>query len=158
ALLSEPASLIQVWQLPRKERLLSELARCGHVAFHPDGRGCLWCPKGGGLRVWDLVKRRTLRELPLSIEPYEICVDSPGKRVAINNTKAPLVQILDVETGKELARCTGQVGLSSLSWSADDRLLASADDDGRVYVWDVAKGQLVSVLQGHTNKAIHCRF
>jgi WD40 repeat protein len=40
-----------------------------------------------------------------------------------------------------------------MSWSADGQLLAvgSRADDRRIYVWNVRRGELSSILQGHTN-------
>ena len=51
-----------------------------------------------------------------------------------------------------------QVGRTSMSWSGDGRLLAVGHTDGRVFVWDVERGRLASVLQGHTSVVVSCQF
>jgi len=38
--------------------------------------------------------------------------------------------------------------------SADARLLASVGSDGTVRLWEMATGQLVTTLQGHTGAAL----
>ena len=45
-----------------------------------------------------------------------------------------------------------------MSWSRDGRLLAVGHQDGRVFVWDVERGRLASVLEGHTSNVVYCQF
>src|SRR5262249_48815841 len=68
------------------------------------------------------------------------------------------VQIRHLDTGQTLACWTDQVGDRSMSWSQDGRLLAIGHSDGRVFVWDVVRGRLASILQGHTNRVVLCQF
>jgi WD40 repeat protein len=154
--------LLQVWRLGNKEPVFSQpvCSREGRT-FHPDGRRLLFCPAAGGLAIWDLDAGREVKRLPLSLTPYAVCLASDGRRVAVNNRPefgAPLVKLLDLETGQELASWKSQVGNTAMAWSADGQLLAIGHDDGQVYVWDVPRGRLASVLQGHTARVIDCHF
>jgi serine/threonine protein kinase/WD40 repeat protein/tetratricopeptide (TPR) repeat protein len=155
----EEESLLRVWRLGRNEPIFSEAVR-GGWAFHPDGRRLLFSPLGGGLGIWDLEAGREVKRLPLDLKPYDVCVANDGRRVAVNadDSQNPLVKILDLDTGRELASWNSQVGSAAMAWSADDRLLAIGSKDGPVFVWDVRRGQLASVLQGHANKVIWCYF
>jgi WD40 repeat protein/Flp pilus assembly protein TadD len=103
-----------------------------------------------------------VRRLPLDFAPYCYVLDPEGRRLAVNNSDAekPRVVILEFETGRVLADWRSQVGNSSLAWSADGQLLAvgSHGGDGRVYVWNVRRRALSSVLQGHTGGIIDARF
>jgi WD40 repeat protein len=154
--------LLRVWDLGSKERVFSQPARCWQNAIHPNGRWLLFAPEGQGLCVWDLEQRREVKRLPLAFKPACVCLAADGQRLAVNeaDTKSPCVKILDLESGRELASWDRQVGDndSCMSWSADGRLLAIANLDSRVYVWDVPRGQLASVLQGHTHAVTQCRF
>ena len=40
-------------------------------------------------------------------------------------------------------------GVSSHAWSADGRLLAAADRDNTIRVWDISKRELINTLAGH---------
>jgi WD40 repeat protein/tetratricopeptide (TPR) repeat protein len=70
------------------------------------------------------------------------------------------VVIVEFETGRKLADWTSQVGFGCLAWSADGQLLAvgSQYDDPRVYVWNIRRNTLSSVLQGHTHLIGGARF
>ncbi len=157
----ETGVLLQVWRLGGQELVFSQRTRWAS-AIHPNGRWLLFAPEGGGLCVWDLEQRREVRRLPLAFTPACLCLAADGRRLAVNEaeTKSPRVKILDLESGQELASWDRQVGDNDgqMSWSADGRLLAIANLDSRVYVWDVPRGQLASVLRGHTAGVMHCRF
>jgi eukaryotic-like serine/threonine-protein kinase len=159
ALFREEIDLCDVWHLGRRERVLQERSRGGGMAFHPDGQRLVFAPPGKDLVVWDLVARRAVKRLPLDFRPYALILDPDGRRLAANAADAPLrVQILDLDTGRALASWTDQAGRGAMSWSRDGRLLAVGHDDGRVFVWDVERGRLASVLQGHTAHVVGCQF
>jgi serine/threonine protein kinase/WD40 repeat protein len=162
-LLKEAPVLLQVWHLGSKERVFSQRSRCWSSAIDPNGRWLVFAPpKGDGLSVWDLEQGREVKRLPLAFKPACLCPAPDGRRLAVSevDTKSPQLKILDLESGHELASWDRQVGDNDncMSWSADGRLLAIANLDSRVYVWDVPRGQLASVLQGHTAAVITCRF
>jgi serine/threonine protein kinase/WD40 repeat protein/tetratricopeptide (TPR) repeat protein len=156
----EVEALLRVWRLGNREPIFSQTVGGLAPAFHPDGRRLLFCPPGGGLGIWDLEAGCEAKRLPLNLKHYGICVASDGRRFAVNadNSQHPLVKMLDLESGGELASWNSQVGNGAMAWSADGRLLAIGSSDGPVFVWDVRRGQLASVLQGHTAKVISCYF
>ena len=158
--------LLRVWHLRRRELLGSLQNRGGGAfyggAFSPDSRRFLFCPPEGGIDVWDRGERRVVRRLPLDFAPHYLALDPQGRRLAVNNKDgaAPRVAILDLESGRVLADWRSQVGNTNLAWSADGQLLAigSYSDDSRVYVWNVRRGELASVLQGHVSYIINVQF
>jgi WD40 repeat protein/tetratricopeptide (TPR) repeat protein len=153
--------LLRVWHLGRRE-LLASLPSRGGLAFHPDGRRALFGAPEGGIAIWDRRERRVVRRLPLDFTPKGLALDPDGQRLAVNNTdgKEPRVKILELETGRVLADWRSAVGTTHMAWSADGQLLAvgGPGDDCRVYVWDVRRGALASVLQGHTGIIIDSQF
>jgi len=158
--------LVRVWHLGRGE-LLGSLSIRGGSAFHPDGHRVLFCAMEGGISVWDRVERRVVQRLLLDFAPGGIALDPDGRRLAVNNFNpsgtdgaAPRVAILELETGGTLFDRRSQVGRGAMAWSADGQLLAAGGDneDPRVYVWNVRRGMLASVLRGHTSKIIDAQF
>ena len=154
-------NLLRIWHLGRRE-LLGSLPSRSMLAFHPDGRRLLFGAPEGGIGVWDRVERRVVRRLPLDFTPNYLALDPEGRRLAVNNADpaAPRVAILELETGRVLADWRSQVGNGAMAWSADGQLLAVGGDgnDPRVYVWNVRRGALASVLQGHTAQIIDAQF
>ncbi len=153
--------LLRIWHLGRRE-LLGSVPTGGGLAFHPDRRRLLFKAPEGGIGVWDLVERRVVRRLTLDFAPNSLALDPEGRRLAVNNAypSAPRVAILDVETGRVLSDWRSQVGNGAMAWSADGQLLAvgGGGDDPRLYVWNVRRGALASVLQGHTSQIVGAQF
>jgi eukaryotic-like serine/threonine-protein kinase len=158
---SRGGDLLRVWHLGRRELLGSPVCRAG-ARFHPDGRRLLFGAMEGGIAVWDRLERRIVRRMPLDFVPNNTAVDPEGRRIAVNNTDlaAPRVAILDLDTGRVLADWRGQVGNGAMAWSADGQLLAigSSGYDNHTYVWNVRRGTLSSILQGHTAEIVGALF
>jgi WD40 repeat protein len=160
--LSGGSNLLQVWHLGRRELLDSLPKTAERSEFHPDGRRLLFGGLERSIGVWDRVERRVVRRLPLNFTPNYLALDPEGRRLAVNNadSAAPRVAILELETGRVLFDWRSQVGTAALGWSADGQLLAVGGEDGdwHVYVWNVGRGALASVLQGHTNRINSAQF
>ncbi len=157
--------LFQVWHVARRELLASLENRDGGAfysgVFTPDSNRFLFLPPEGGINIWDRGERRVVQRLPLDFAPHYLALDPQGQRLAVNSVDAPArVTILDLESGGVLADWRSQVGNTNLAWSADGQLLAigSYSEDCRVYVWNVRRGELASVLQGHTSYIINAQF
>jgi serine/threonine protein kinase/WD40 repeat protein/tetratricopeptide (TPR) repeat protein len=145
-------TLLRIWHLERRE-LIGSLSSRGGPVFQPDGRRLLFKAPEGDIAIWDRRERRVVRRLPLDFETGSNALDPEGRRLAVNNTdwEKPRVMIIELETGHVLADWRSQVGNSGLAWSADGQLLAigGGRNDPHVYVWNVRRGALASVLQGH---------
>jgi len=152
---------IRIWHLARRE-LIGSLPCRGRPVFHPDGRRLLFFALEGGIGVWDQAERRVVRRLPLDFTPNYLMPDPEGRRLAINSNdnEKPRVVILELETGRVLADWRSQVGRGAMAWCADGELLAVGNDweDPRVYVWNVHRGALASVLEGHSGEIIGATF
>jgi len=58
--------------------------------------------------------------------------------------------VWDVELGSSVWEAKEHTArISSINWSPDGSLLATASDDGTARVWDASDGSVLSVLQGH---------
>jgi WD40 repeat protein len=75
-----------------------------------------------------------------------------GKTIAIANMNGlGQVGIIDAKTGKLLATLAGHTDrISSVAWSADEKLFATASFDGTVRIWDAANGRLLRTLDDGT--------
>ncbi|MGO9464152.1 MAG: protein kinase domain-containing protein [Isosphaeraceae bacterium] len=158
--------LLQIWNLRRRELIGSVTSR-GGGAFHADGRHLVFLAMEGGVAIWDLVERRVARRSPLDFRPNALALDPESRRLAVINYdpngklgREPRVVIIQLETGRVLFDRGSQVGKGGLAWSADGQLLAIGGHAGdtHVYVWDVRRGALTAMLQGHTGPVFAVRF
>jgi WD40 repeat protein len=153
--------LLNVWHVASQQHVYSQRVSSGLVfiaaAFHPNQRWLITCLPNRELCVWDVPERREVKRIPLGFSPFSICVDSRGHRVAANSNAGDVVKIVDVESGRELAAWRDRVGGWAMDWSSDDELLAVADV-GTVFVWNVPRAEVVSVLRGHSAGVIRARF
>jgi WD40 repeat protein/DNA-binding SARP family transcriptional activator len=91
-----------------------------------------------------------------------LAVTSDGSRFAIAGGASSAVTLWDTATGAEVALPAGPIGtdtaVTSVAFSADDRLLATTHEDGAVRLWDASSGEEVRVMLGHQGPAMHPIF
>lgn len=77
-----------------------------------------------------------------------------GQQVAISSAeKDRAVQILNLNDGHSVKILSHPAGVNGIAWSDDGKLLATACDDFRVYVWGAdSLDKPPSVLQGHRSE------
>ena len=77
----------------------------------------------------------------------------------MNDGKAGVVTLLDVETGEARHTFKGHSGVCpSLAFSPDGRTLASASYDKTIRLWDTNTGKEKRILKGHNEKVWRVDF
>jgi RNA polymerase sigma factor (sigma-70 family) len=126
------------------------------IAFSLDGKTLATASPRGAIRLWDTATGKTL---PVSADPDMQTADdlrfsADGKRL-LGDASACL--IWDAATGRELRRISDPKPLDFqhpndmrfLRLSHDESMLAFANSDGTIILWDVATGKEKRVLKGH---------
>jgi hypothetical protein len=126
----------------------------GPVRFGPDGRRALSGSWGDPTRLWDLDTGNELRRL----EGYvgwvgAVAFDAAGRRALCIGTRdrAGEVRLWDLDTGHEPLREGGLPGLTGLAvgFAGDVPLALTAEPNGDLHLWDVARKQERCRLAGH---------
>jgi WD40 repeat protein len=110
---------------------------------------------------FDLGTGRELPSFDVGYVPNAVAIQPRGRILAVAATEPPMVQLLDMKSGRTLnslshAQADGALGpklshgVSSLAWHPDGDLLAAGSYDHRIYVWDTLAGRTTNVLIGHT--------
>ena len=122
------------------------------VAISPDGQRASSASRFGTVSVWDLESRPTPVGLDTAIGDAvrDMAISSDRTQAICATTHAMLV--VDLETARPLRTfATSNLTFDCAAASADGRWAASGSWEESVKVWDLASGQLVHTLEGHTD-------
>jgi len=128
------------------------------AAFSPDGsrvfaagvdvdgvkptHPCVWGPETGELVV--------AFEGLSPYHVYDAVFSADGTLVAVVDGNTWATSIWRVETGERLSTLIGGQLEAELTFSPDGRRLLTAGSSGNAAIWDVASGEVVCTLVGHT--------
>ena len=126
------------------------------IAFSPDGKTLATASPRGAIRLWDA---RTGKILPASADAdmqyvSRLRFSADGKRLFAD---AGACLVWDPSTGREVRRFADPEafdfklpnGRRNLVLSPDESLLAVANPDGTINLWDAATGKKKHMLKGH---------
>jgi RNA polymerase sigma factor (sigma-70 family) len=148
---------VRVWDVAtgRERRQLS-----GHqgyecsVAFSPNGNTIATGGWDSCILLWDARSGKPLVSRPDSQGGVQsIVISLDGKTIATQAGET--IHIWEAAKGKELRRLPGGGGITL---SPDGKLLASAEGDGFIRLWDAHTGQEQRQLHGHKGKVTSITF
>ncbi len=133
------------------------------LAYAADGKTLLTATHDSVVRLWDRETGREIRRFVPNAEPNakgvalaqlysqgitRAAISNDGKQLAVA-LPSNVVQLWDVETGKELRQIKGPAdGVGSIGFAPDGKTLASAANY-LVKLWDPVSGQLRRTLPKH---------
>jgi serine/threonine protein kinase/WD40 repeat protein len=128
--------------------------------FSPDSQLLAGPRPNGSVGVYEVVSGREVKRVAEGMGVGGVRFHPDGRHLAVYVKPDPrVVVVLDLETGKEIARYGHPQGnTDEVAWSGDGRLLAVPCSDQRIYVWDHAQRRLQSVLEGHAGLGIMVQF
>jgi WD40 repeat protein/uncharacterized caspase-like protein len=116
------------------------------IAFSYDGK--VLATGGGGVKLWDVATGKALRTLPGDAEVLSF---SPDQKTLAGTDRAE-IKLWNITTGQEVQTLAGaQLGVDSITFSSDGKLLAVGNSDNTINLWDSAKRQEARVLRGHVS-------
>jgi hypothetical protein len=129
------------------------------IAWSPDGQRLAVTDNGGNLAIWDVANRTRLSHIRAhkSIS-YNPCW-SPGGLLI---TSSPLdnTTVHSADDYRLIRQLEGHVsqGTFDTALSPDGKLLAAAEVNQTVRIWQLTSGKLEAVLEGHTSSPASISF
>ncbi len=146
-----------VWNLESGSVVFQVDTSRGAIDFTPDSsRLCCGTPDGR-LVLMDLESGREIRRLRPA-RPQALCVGPAGQLVAICHYGTNEVVIRDLDTGDVVQTLDGHVGQTGdVAWSPDRTRIAVGCLDSRIYIWDLARMKIQSMMH-HPRQVTRVRF
>ena len=138
---------VRLWEVATgKERLClaGQVGAVFSVAYAPDGKTLAFASRDTSVadgrsevKLWGVAAGKERVSLP----GYGPVIFSPDSRLLACPAKGRGIRLLDVATGKEVARLGMPREVRCLAFSRDGKRLAAGYDSMRVSVWDVSGAQ-----------------
>jgi WD40 repeat protein/Tfp pilus assembly protein PilF len=162
AVRSDYASRVEVWSVEQESARLVLEEDCaavyglGAVAFNRDARLIAVGRPDGLVRVWSLSERRVTHEVRLEELPRHLAFHPTRPHLAI--ALSDHVQVVDYETSRLLVELDSSLGATWVVWHPGGLLLASADGDSGISLWEPDERRLRKKLPGHAIGGVQAAF
>ncbi|MBV7338849.1 hypothetical protein KFU94_63645 [Chloroflexi bacterium TSY] len=145
--------------------ITERLGSVHRVVFSPDNQFVITSSYDGMVHIWQAVDGQSYAIWQADRTACHAVAVSPVGQMVVTGTNSQLVKVWDIsavaETGQgrllHTLRAHPDV-LFDLVFSPDSRLLASASEDATICLWDLASGELLSILTEQTGTVYSIAF
>ena len=110
------------------------------------------------VRVYELTGGDAWPPIDAPTDPNALTFQPQGRLLTLCRLGQPDVQILDVPSRRIVRTLPHPLGVFSVGWHPDGKLLAVPCADFQVYLWNVETGRLQTTLRGHQAEVVGAVF
>jgi WD40 repeat protein len=157
---ANPQFQIEVWKLTTTNGVAvldQQPNQVVALALSPRGERLAVGYWNGTVELWDLGRTKCTSFKTWHKDPVCSLTFSPSGKVLATTSYDTHLKLLNVESGKEIAKLGGQlIFFSAVAFSPDETRMAGGGGDGSVTIWDLNTDPPLTVakLKGHS-KAVH---
>jgi WD40 repeat protein len=154
---------ISIWALADESK---PLVLRGHtdsifdIEFLPDGKSIASASRDQTVRIWDIGSDGSAEVIGRTKSNFDtFALSQSGRWFAAGGTDG-ILHIWDslaIDQTVQVAE-DGEQAIFSVAFSPDEKLLASADEAGKLFIRDVTTGSIVHELRGHASAIREVRF
>ncbi|MGH9360338.1 MAG: WD40 repeat domain-containing protein, partial [Thermoanaerobaculia bacterium] len=126
--------------------------------FSLDGRRAAVALGDSSISLRDARSGEEWKRLPQRLPPNSLRFSPSGEALAVPGRHSAAVPLIEAGTGRVRKSFRHTDIVHDAAFSPDGAHLATASSSGRVYVWDVERGELQSTLEGHRGSAVSVAF
>lgn len=139
---------VKVWKVPTGQEVYSLAENVWWLAFSPDGKWLATCSyEEKTVKLWDAATGQLTHTFAADAPTF--ITFSPQGILLINENYARL-RLLNINTGENVYTLEEPDFRGPSVFNPEGNLLATGSSDGTIKLWDVATGQKVRVLLGHS--------
>lgn len=114
---------------------------------HPDGNQIASVSWDGKLKVWNVTTGLQAWKAGSEEPLYAVCYNQAGNQLAYGGADR-LLRLVQADNGNVVKVYDGHVAaITDIQFSADNKYLISASEDGMIKIWDIATGtELISYI------------
>jgi WD40 repeat protein/Tfp pilus assembly protein PilF len=146
---------LQLWNLAEQKLMVVVKGKARHD-FTPDETEFVVAQPDGTVVIHDLVSGKPPRQVWKGPPGGQIKVHPTLRQIAIVSPGS--IQLRDLDTGNLLVDFLPNSDPEGAAWHPDGRLLAVAQADHRITLWDFVARKRVAVLEGHAHAGIRLSF
>ncbi|KAJ8752063.1 hypothetical protein K2173_001090 [Erythroxylum novogranatense] len=138
-------------------------SNCNALCFTMDGQTICSGHVDGNLRLWDIQSGKLLNEVAAHSRAVTSISLSRNGNVVLTSGRDNLHNLFDMRSLEVCGTLRATGNRVATNWSRscvspDDNYVAAGSDDGSVYIWSIAKGDIVSTLKEHTASVLCCSW
>lgn len=123
-----------------------------HISVHPTLSYVATCADDMSIKIWDYSKELSLLRSLEAHTHYVMCAEFSPKdgRMLISCSMDHSIRLWNIETGRNVGVMEdAKIGQNSVAFITD-KYVVSGGDDGRIHVWDISNGSLITSVGAHT--------